>query len=148
IGFADEPTAVTWQKYYMNEIDPEDGVYNRTDTIGDRLMMILALAQNKAVINYGTVRAVIDVLRYQVAVRRLLSTHLADNPLAKLQQKILARLSKGDRLTRRDLYRAVHADRYGTHIFETAIEGLCSERLVQFDGEFYALPSEDRMKVG
>src|SRR5262249_151922 len=34
IGFADEPTAVTWQNYYMNEIDPEDGVYNRTDTIG------------------------------------------------------------------------------------------------------------------
>jgi hypothetical protein len=29
-----------------------------------------------------------------------------------------------------------------------AIEGLCRERLVQFDGEFYALPTEDPMKVG
>jgi hypothetical protein len=98
--------------------------------------------------NYGTVRAVIDFLHYQVAVRRLLSPQLADNQLARLQQKILVRLGKGDRLTRRDVYRAVHADRYGTQIFEMAIEGLCRERLVQFDGEFYALPSEDPMRVG
>jgi hypothetical protein len=148
IGFADEAAAMTWHNFYMNEIDPEDVVYNRIDTIGDRLMMILAVAQGHTVIDYDTVRAVIDFLRYQVAVRRLLSPQLADNQLARVQQKILARLAKGDRLTRRDLYRSVHADRYGTQIFEMAIEGLCRERLVQFDGEFYALPTEDPMRVG
>jgi hypothetical protein len=148
IGFADEPAAMTWHNYYIDEIDPEDGAYNRIDTIGDRLMMILALAQNQTVIDYGTVRAVIEFLRYQVAVRRLLSPQVADNPLAKLQQKILARLSKGDHLTRRDLYRAVHADRYGTQIFNMAIDGLCQEQLVHFDGLSYGLPAEDPMRVG
>jgi len=111
-------------------------------------MMILALAQNQTVIDYGTVRAVIEFLRYQVAVRRLLSPQVADNPLAKLQQKILARLGKGDRLNRRDLYRAVHADRYGTQIFNMAIDGLCQEQLVQFDGLSYGLLAEDPMRVG
>src|SRR5262249_28044866 len=37
IGFADEPAEMAWHNFYMKEIDPEDGVYNRIDTIGDRL---------------------------------------------------------------------------------------------------------------
>jgi hypothetical protein len=109
--------------------------------------VILALAQNKTVIEYETVRAVIDFLRYQVAVRRLLCPQVADNPLARLQQKILTRLGEEKRLTRRELYRSVHADRYGTQIFDMALDGLCKEQLVQFDGQFYGLPIEDPVKV-
>src|SRR5262249_18347554 len=125
----------------------EDGVYNRIDTIGDRLMMILALSQNKTVIEYWTVRAVIDFLRYQVAVRRLFSPQVADNPLARLQQKILMCLGAGKRLNRRELYRSVHADRYGTQIFDMAVDGLCNEQLADFDGERYGLPAEDAVNV-
>jgi len=142
IGFADEAAEKMWSDYYIDEIDPSDPSYNRIDTIGERLMMILALAQNQTVIDIATVRAVIEFLRYQVAVRRILAPQVAENPTARVQKKILARLGPDGALTRRELYRAVHADRYGTHIFDMALSGLQNLAIVKSDGDVYSLTTE------
>ena len=136
IGFANQEARNLWDNYYVNEIHPDDPVYNRIDTIGERLMMILAIAQNSFEIDAETVRIVIEFLRYQVAVRRILCPRVANNPVAALQQKMLARLPEvGLSLKRRDLYRSIHAEREGTDVFNKALDGLVKEGVFGLEGD-------------
>lgn len=132
IDFASREAAQMWTDFYEKEIDPEDKVQNRIDTIGERLMMIVALAQGRFEIEEATVKAVLEFLRYEVGLRRLFYPHIAANAVATIQQRITARLPQiGDSMSRRQLYRAVHGERYGTDIFEKALDGLVRESILR-----------------
>lgn len=138
IDFSDPDARSEWKNFYIREIDPNDQVYNRIDTFGDRLMMILALAQGRLDIDIATVQATIEFLRYEVAVRRLLCPIDANNDVARVQQKIIANLCNvGDSKSRREIYRDIHADRFGTEVFDRAIKGLCGLGTLKIEGGKY-----------
>jgi hypothetical protein len=129
VAFADDGARSAWDSYYMDEIDTSDAIYNRIDTIGERLMTILTLAQGSFEIDAATVEAVIEFLRYEVAVRRRLRPVVANNPVAALQAKIMALLpNEGDCMKKRELYRKVHAEREGSEIWSRAVKGLLDQR--------------------
>src|ERR1041385_525981 len=133
IGFHGRTAEDLWSDFYIKDIDPNDEVYNRIYTIGERLMMILTVAQNKTAIDSSTVTAVIEFLKYQVQIRRILCPRIANNPVANMQQKILSRLPNiGDWLTKRKIYRAIHADREGPEIFDRALKGLVELGYLEF----------------
>jgi hypothetical protein len=130
--FEDDNARKIWADYYHKELDPKNDLHTRIDTFGERLMMILALAQGQKSISGDVVRATIDFLRYQVALRRQLAPIAADNIQAKTQNKILRALSGGP-LPKRELERQVHWNRVGTKVCKDALDGLVEETFVQFD---------------
>jgi hypothetical protein len=125
--FADNTASAVWNDFYINELDPDDPMHNRVDTMGDRLMTILTLAQEQFAISAKTVEAVIQFLRYEIQVRKLLCPRVAVNKMAELEQQIMSIALPviGSSAVRRDIYRKVHADRYGSEMFKKALDGLC-----------------------
>jgi hypothetical protein len=126
IPFADHKASEIWDDFYVNGLDPDNRMHNRIDTIGDRLMSILALAQNQFAIAVSTIEAVIEFLRYEIQVREMLCPRVAVNKSAELEQRIMMALPLvGSRATSRDIHRKVHAERYGSELFKKALDGLC-----------------------
>ncbi len=112
----------------------EDSVYaNRLDTIGLRLMMLLAITSGRVTVDETTVQAVVALLDYELAVRKLLDPIDADNAVARMEERIRRALQRG-RLKKRDLARQVHAHRSGTWVFNSAIKNLIAEGEVATKG--------------
>jgi hypothetical protein len=127
VDFADEKAREIWIDFYCNQLDKNDPLSNRIDTMGERLMMILQVAKHEdfsvmPAIDAETVSGVIEFLKYQGHLRREFAPVVANNPIAKLEQKILARLpNPGNSMTRRLLQRATHSYRDGVEAFYRAV---------------------------
>ncbi len=95
----------------------------RLDTIGMRLMAILAVTSGKTEIDLEVVNAVLAFLQYQKTVRENYRPSQAQNAVAKMQEAILRALHKADKpLSDRDLRRAAHADDEGEEVYQKTRE--------------------------
>ena len=128
-----------WEAWYHDM--PESIHAKRLDTIGFRLMAILAFTMDKEAIDLEVTEAVIRILNYELAVRTSVDPVDAENKIAALEEKIRRILAKGPR-SRRELRRDTHADRIGLWAFEHALQNLQAAqdiRLDQGQGKFYLI---------
>jgi hypothetical protein len=123
-----------WDGWYQGM--PDSIHAKRLDTIGFRLMPLLALTNDEPAITLRVVEMVISILDYELQIRELTDPIDAEDRIARLEIKILRHL-KG-RMTARDLRRTTHADRDGLWAFDKAIENLRKAQEVKFDGYWYS----------
>ncbi len=95
----------------------------RLDTYAHRLMPLLAINEGKFVVDAEIVDKALQVMDWQLKVRKQLDPIDADNKTAAMEQRIRRALSNGP-LSERELKRRVHYDRYGIWFFKRALENL------------------------
>jgi hypothetical protein len=115
------PQAETmWDAWYIGlEQSPETA---RLDTIGLRLLSLLAFTSGEQVIDEEVVRATLAMLDYQRQVRESCGPIIAENPAARMEETIRRALQKHASLIERDLRRHTNADRKGIAIFRGALK--------------------------
>lgn len=119
-----------WGYWYYNLPDSEHA--KRLDTIGFRLMGLLALTTDKKSVDVDTVILVMDILDYELAVRMATDPIGVDNKVAEVQEKIRRVLGRHEHgLTRSKLAKLTNAKRCGTEIFDKALRGLVREGEVE-----------------
>ncbi len=96
----------------------------RLDNLGMRLMGLLAFSSGRSQIDEQLLGSVLDILGYERQVRSVYKPIEAENPWAKMEQKIRHVLAKHGPLTERDIRRYTNADRAGLKIFKNARLGL------------------------
>jgi hypothetical protein len=110
VTFDIDPNAkVRWEEWY--QALPASEHSKRLDTIGLRLMPLLALTMDKNVVDAEVVGCVVAILDYELRLRMLTDPIDADDRIAKLEEKIRRSLRAHGPLTRRELRQRVHADR-------------------------------------
>jgi len=119
-----------WTEWY--ETLPNSEHTRRLDTIGFRLLALIALVTDKDVIDAETVNTVTAILNYVLNVRIVTDPIDADNTISKLEEKIRRSLQAKGSLSRRDLRRNTHADRDGIWAFEAALKNLTNAGDIQF----------------
>jgi hypothetical protein len=102
----------------------------RIDTIALRLMPLLAVNDFKEEIGRETVSKTIKIMDWQLRVREQLDPIDADNKIAEMEEKVRRKL-KLQPMSKSNLKQAVHYERVGTWIFETALRNMSEE--VGFD---------------
>lgn len=127
-----DPGARTlWEGWYEAL---EDTVHaRRLDTIGLRLMLLLAVTTGARTITTDLVRRVIAILDYELQMRRLTDPVDAVGNIAKLEEKIRRTLQVHGGLKKRDLGKRIHAARYGTWLFNSALKNLIDDGQVGYD---------------
>lgn len=128
-----------WKTWYEGL---EDSLYaNRLDTIGLRLMIIFTITTGKGEVDEEIVNAVVALLDYELAVRKLLDPIDAENAIARMEERIRRALQRG-RMKKRTLAQWVHAHRVGTWVFNTALKNLLREGEIDSKGgrEFWLNP--------
>ena len=95
----------------------------RLDTYGHRLLVLLAAMDDRPEVDGEIATAVVDLLRYQLAVRRECDPIDADNTVARMEERLRRVLIRSPH-SERDLKIAVHVERTGLWVFETAVENL------------------------
>lgn len=95
----------------------------RLDTYAIRFMSVLAVNEQKKEIDVDIVHKVIQLMNWQLKVRRLHDPIDADNVIAKLEEKIRRTLELGPKKDRQ-LKQAVHANRAGLGLYDMARRNL------------------------
>jgi len=127
-----------WEQWY-NDL-PASEHAKRLDTIGFRLMPILALTTDKDSVDLQTVEHVVAMLEYELRLRVLTDPIDADSQIAKLEERIRRTLEAKGPLTKRELRQCVHADRYGLWAFEAALRNLEeNDDIDSHDGKYHLL---------
>ena len=135
---ATDEAKAEWEEWYKNLPSSEHA--KRLDTIGFRLMPLLAFSSGKRVIDVEIIRDVIAILDYELRLRILSDPIDADNNIAKMEEKIRRYLQQLGTLTERELRGKTNADRYGVWAFEAAIKNLQNaEDIFQVDKKKWAL---------
>jgi DNA replicative helicase MCM subunit Mcm2 (Cdc46/Mcm family) len=114
-----------WRDWYLRLRaldDPKNT--RRLDTIGLRLMPILAHTSDKSEVDEEIVDHVIAILDYSYQVRKLYAPIDALGEIAKLEARISKQLQARGELSNRALARYVNASRYGQWKFRQALENL------------------------
>jgi hypothetical protein len=135
----DSDAKEVWEAWYQG-LQPTEHA-KRLDTIGLRLLGLLAFTQDKTSVDLEVVVAVIDILDYELRLRELTDPIDADNRVARLEQAIRKVLgcNQGPTLRKRDLRRRTHADRYGLWAFDRALENLVrAGDIVTHEGSYRA----------
>ncbi len=127
----------TWEDWYAGL--PSSEHVRRLDTIGLRLLPLIALTTDKDHVDLETVQTVLAILDYELKIRMLTDPIDADGTIAKLEERIRRTLGAKGPLSHRDLRRAVHADRDGLWAFDQALKNLKRARDVGFSAEVYVL---------
>ena len=107
-----------WEEWYNNL--PCSEHVRRLDTIGFRLLALIALSTDKEEIDADTVQVVTSILNYELEMRILTDPIDTDNTIARLEEKIRRVLGQKGPMSERDLRRAIHADRDGLWAFTQA----------------------------
>ena len=116
----------------------------RLDTFAHRLMLLLAATSGQTVIGEPLVAGVVDLLRYQLEVRRESDPVDAENTVAAMEERIRRALARGS-IRGRDLKRKVHYNRVGLWAWNTAIENLKRAREIEHEGKldlFWLTPTD------
>lgn len=114
--------ASAWDGWY-NAL-PQQPETARLDTIGPRLMAVLAFVSGKPEIDDNVIRATLALLDYQRQVRQAYAPIVVNNQSARIEEKIRRALRKHGPLTERDLRRYTNGDRAGIEIFGRALHNL------------------------
>lgn len=120
-----------WQRWY--EGLPASVHAKRLDSIGFRLLGLIALTNDKECIDLETVKTVIKILDYEFTVRTLTDPIDADRTVAKLEEAIRRQLGTRGSLSERELRRYTNADRHGLWTFKTAIQNLVAAQDISQD---------------
>jgi hypothetical protein len=119
----DAEAEAVWDRFYDSFGEGKE--WDRIDTYGFRLMVILTVLKGNQTITEAVANHVVELLKYQVEVRHIVQPVIADNAVAEMEQLILRSLpTSGQAISRRTLYRKTHADRKGLSVFNRAIENL------------------------
>jgi len=120
-----------WSEWYESARPSEHA--KRIDTIGFRLMPLLAITNDSEIIDEAVMDIVLSILDYEITIRRLTDPIDADDRIARLEQKITRTLKARGPLTRRDLIRHTNARRDGLWAFDKAISHLTRERYIRLN---------------
>jgi hypothetical protein len=135
-----------WHRWY--EHLPTSVHSKRLDSIGFRLLGLIALTNDKECIDLETVETVIRILDYEFNVRTLTDPIDADRTVAKLEEAVRRQLDMRGSLSERELRRYTNADRHGLWTFKTAIQNLVAAQDICADGSAkYKLKSDLSSKV-
>lgn len=104
----------------------------RLDTYALRFMPLLALNENKSVIDEDIVDKVIRLMNWQLAVRREHDPIDAENNIAKIEERIRRLLASGP-MNERDLKKRCHVERIGLFAYENAKKNLERGRELSLD---------------
>jgi hypothetical protein len=121
-----------WETLYKGL--PSSEHVKRLDTLGFRLLALIALTTSKKEIDSETVQTVRSILSYELSIRELTDPIDADNVIAKLEEKIRRVLVRG-RMTARDLKKRVNAHRNGLWAFDRAVRNLSSAGELMLNSE-------------
>ena len=121
-----------WREWYEAL---EDTIHaKRIDTLGMRLLLLLAVTTGERMITRSVVDAVVATMDYELQARRLTDPIDAETNVAKLEEKIRRTLHVHRAgLNNRDLQRKTNAHRYGLWAWENAIHNLQKNREIQYD---------------
>jgi hypothetical protein len=123
-----------WEAWYKTL--PASEHTRRLDTIGFRLLGLIALITDKSIIDAETVSTVTAILNYELSVRILTDPIDADSTISKLEERIRRVLTRGP-LSRRDLRRSTQADRHGLWAFNSAVKNLVDAGDIVKTGDSY-----------
>lgn len=111
----------------------------RLETYGHRLLILLAINEKQDRVTPDITQKVIDLLKWQLEVRKELDPLDYETLIAKIEGLILRTLIAGP-LRKRDLAHKINATRYGTYYFRAALRDLMhDEQITQNEGNFYEL---------
>lgn len=136
---------VVWGEWYRAL--PETEFSKRLDTIGFRMMPILAITTGKDIIDLAVIKAITALLDYELVIRHDLQPIDAQNEIARTEMRI--RRSTREYVGRRDIYKRVHAERVGEGIFEIALRNLIrsGKLIVEKETGKYRLSDEELTSV-
>ncbi|MBI4765091.1 MAG: DUF3987 domain-containing protein [Deltaproteobacteria bacterium] len=122
--------AALYDSWYM---DLERSIHaKRLDTYAIRFMSVLAVNEQKKEIDANIVHKVIQLMNWQLKVRRLHDPIDADNVIAKLEEKIRRTLELGPKKDWQ-LKQAVHANRAGLGLYDMARRNLERAKEITFN---------------
>jgi hypothetical protein len=123
-----------WEDWYLHR--KPHGVHStRLDTIGFKLMGLLALSWDKDIIDEEVIGVVIRLLDYEYQVRVLTDPIDADSKVGAMEQKIRNILTVAKKwVFHRDLQQRTHANR-GLWFFKTALRNLIEDGFIEQDRE-------------
>ncbi len=104
----------------------------RLDGYGLRFMILFAINEGKDRITADIISRVVDLLRWQLDIRRELSPIDAEGAIAHMEESIRRALSHGP-LLKRELQRRIHYQRTGIFVWNNATQNLQRAREVIFD---------------
>jgi Protein of unknown function (DUF3987) len=117
----DRPALALFEDWYQQR---QGSIFERRlDAYAHRLMVLLTVTSGKFVVDTRVMRAVLDLVRYQLDARRYADPIDAENTVARMEEGIRRSLARGSHWER-DLKRAVHVERFGLWVWETAIANL------------------------
>jgi hypothetical protein len=126
-----------WDAWYKT---PRSSTHaTRLDTIGFRLLALIALTTDKTEIDAETVQVVCEILDYELKVRMLTDPIDADSVIARLEEAVRRNLSAKGKLTKNQLRRATNADKYGIWAFDQALKNLIGAKDIYEHYGSYAL---------
>lgn len=138
-----------WDEFYRGL--NRRSVYSvRLDTLGLRLMPLIALLRGDACVDASVVAEVVEVLNWQYQVRQLHDPSDSDNVIAKVEDKIRKTLLKKGTTKKRPLQKAIHYEREGIWSWETALNNLIHNDEVCFDkeeGAYYLIGSQEQAET-
>jgi hypothetical protein len=111
-----------WDRWYDRL--PSSMHAKRLDTMGFRLLGLIALTADKDVIDVATVETVTSILNYELTVRTVTDPIDADGMVAQLEGSIRRQLKTHGCLSERDLRNKTSADKKGVWAFRAAITNL------------------------
>ncbi len=124
VEFKINPAARKLYDAWYFERHKRDSLFEkRLDTYAIRLMSLLAISSSAAEIDTTIMRAVLELIQYELDVRLVTDPIDAVTLYAQMEEKIRRTLTMGP-LSRRDLYRKTNASRTGTYIFDTSLKNL------------------------
>ena len=110
----------------------------RLDTYALRFMMLLAVNDFKREIDSDTVQKVIQLMDWELAVRRLHDPIDCEGKMAVMEERIRRILQTGS-VTDRELQRRTHSARVGSWVYQTALKNLHTGKQIQFKAEKWSL---------
>ena len=111
----------------IDDVIGTDEDTTRLDTIGMRVMAVLAVTSGKNEIDAEVIRATFAWLKYQKTIRQRYKPSQAETNDAKIEAAILKQLKQRGPLANRDLEKYTNASRYGTPAFKKIREALEGE---------------------
>lgn len=148
---ADEAFRAYSQWYQSFPWGPEPT--RRLDSIGARLMLLLAVNEMKSLIDLEVVERVLRVMDYQHAVREMTEPLGAESPVARAEQDIrraLERCGPTKIKGHGGLKHRTHYERYGIYLWWRAFENLKGEGEIfhdQKDGKAWLVGDETAPKL-
>jgi hypothetical protein len=122
-----------WSEWYLGDEYPTGVHSKRLDTLGWRLLVLLAFNEGKAEIDVDVTTKVIKIMEWEYKVRCFYSPIKAANRSAQMEESIRRRLlaAPNDTLPMGRLKSEVGLYHHGYSVFESAMKRLTNARAIE-----------------